>query len=214
MRISLRELIGIVTIAGLLIGLTTSTWKLRRLKDEVGRLREEVGDLGQTEADEIAAVRLSSDQPLTYRFRVRVPETAGAAYRIAYSTWWPQSKTRPEWFAATPVPPGDSVVVMSIGRDVRDDRWKISTLVRNPQQTRRVATVLPEPHVDVFRGSHDVVRTGIGREVLTKPVGRSIRILEDRWLVGEGSLMLYGDSGPDEDQIGVYAELQLDDGPL
>lgn len=77
-----------------------------------------------------------------------------------------------------------------------------------------MATVLPPEHVDVFRGSHDVLSTGVGRETQSAERKQSIRLLDERWLVGEGGLLLYGDRAPENDQIGVYAELQPDLGPL
>ena len=77
-----------------------------------------------------------------------------------------------------------------------------------------MATTLPPEQIQVFRGSHDALSTGVGRETLAVNASRSIRVLDERWLVGEGSLLLYGSRPPDRDQIGVYAELQPDDGPL
>jgi hypothetical protein len=74
--------------------------------------------------------------------------------------------------------------------------------------------VLPAEHVDIFRGSHDVISTGIGRETLAADANQSIRLLDERWLVGEKALLLYGDRAPEEDQVGIYAELQPDVGPL
>jgi hypothetical protein len=77
-----------------------------------------------------------------------------------------------------------------------------------------MATVLPPDHVGVFRGSHEVISQGITRETRVVPSNETIRLLEERWLVGETALLLYGDRAPDEDQIGIYAELQPDVGPL
>jgi hypothetical protein len=77
-----------------------------------------------------------------------------------------------------------------------------------------MATVLPSDHAGVFRGSHEVVSTGVGRETFAISSSKSIRLLDERWLVGEGSLLLYGDRAPEHDQIGIYAELQPDVGPL
>ncbi len=99
--------------------------------------------------------------------------------------------------------------------DPRDKRWKISTIVNNEHGTRRIGTALLPEHVNVFRGSHEVLSTGIPKgQTVSVEMTQSIRVLDERWLVGEGGLLLYGDSPPHEDQIGVFAELQPDTGPL
>ena len=60
-----------------------------------------------------------------------------------------------------------------------------------------MATVLPPEHVEIFRGSHEVVSTGVARETLAVSSTDSIRLLDERWLVGEGGLLLYGDRPPE-----------------
>ena len=211
-RISLREILALATIAALAAALVSARWQLSKLRTEVERLRLEAGYLSETKEGQIAAARIPSDEPLTYRLRVRVPDAP--AFRIAYSSVLPHSALAPDWFAAVEVPPGESVVTLRIGEDPRDDRWKITTLVRSDRGTKRIATVLPDQHLRVFRGSHEVWSTGIGRQTVAVDAEKSIRLLDERWLVGQGGLLLYGDRPPQQDQVGVYAELQPADRPL
>jgi hypothetical protein len=211
-RLSLREYIGLVTIAMLCVGLVTTTIRLRKSEANVAQLRSETGYLTETLPGQIAAARAPSDQPLTYRVRVRVPSSS--PFRVAYSSLWARQSSVPEWYGAVPVPPGESLITVRIHQDPRDQRWKISTQVATPQGTKRMATVLPADHVGIFQGSHEVVSTGIGRQTNAESASKSIRLLDERWLVGEGSLLLYGDRAPARDQIGVYVELQPDIGPL
>jgi hypothetical protein len=185
---------------------------MARLERELQNLRREVGYLGPVDPGQIAAVRVTSEQPLTYRVRVRVPPRPG--YRVAYSSLLPKDARGPDWYAGLRVPPGESLVTVRIAEDPRDSRWKITTLVGSERGTQRMATVLPDEHVRAFRGSHDVVSTGVGRDPWVTESGDSIRLLDERWLVGEGSLLLYGDRGPASDQLGIYLELQPDSGPL
>lgn len=212
-RISLREYLGLVTIVMLAVGLAVNSYRLRDLRQEIDALRLETGYLAKTGPDQIAAARAPSDQPLTYRVRVRVPDGA-SRFRVAYSSIWPKNSARPQWYGAVPVPAGESIVTVRIQEDPRDGKWKIATLVGSKEGNRRMATTLPPEQIRVFRGSHDALSTGVGRETVAVNASRSIRVLDERWLVGEGSLLLYGDRPPDRDQIGVYAELQPDDGPL
>ncbi|MEM1225361.1 MAG: hypothetical protein AAGJ40_06675 [Planctomycetota bacterium] len=222
---SIRGFLAVVTIIGLIIGNASLAFRLRSASTELERLRLETGYLEPSGPAQIAAVRVPGDEPLVYRFRVRVP--GPKPYRLVYSTLLPKGRTNPDWYSAMSVPPGDSVVTIRIAEDPRDERWKISTLVRDvaaarpsdpsaptPRDgggTRRMGTVLPDPHTNVFRSSHDVVSTGVPRRTVFAANGESLRLLDERWLVGEGALLLYGDRPPDADQIGVYAELQATD---
>ena len=212
-QLSLRGYLGLVTIAMLLVGLVATTLRLRKSERELTAMRKEFGYLSETLPGQIAAARAPSEQPLTYRLRVRMPGGMNG-YRVAYSSLWPRNASKPEWFGAVKVPAGESVVTVQILEDPRDHRWKISTSVAAAGGTRRMATVLPPEHIGVFRGSHEVISQGITRETCAVASDETIRLLEERWLVGETALLLYGDRAPDEDQIGVYAELQPDVGPL
>jgi hypothetical protein len=209
---SLRELLMLIALFAFAVAYAITANRNYRDQSELMRLRREVGYLAPSESDQIAAVRLSSDQPLTYRLRVRVPDSP--RYRVAYSSLWPKATSAPDWYAAAPLPAGESVVTVRILKDTRDDRWKITTLVQSDAGTKRIATVLPEDHSKTFRESHDVVSAGVGRQTVTLDKSSRLRLLDDKWLVGEGGLMLYGNKPPDSDQIGVYAELQPDIGTL
>jgi len=213
LSLSLREYLGLVTIVILVMGLGFTLQRQWRIEAEVTKLRAESGYLNRTEPGQIAAARAPSDQPLTYRVRVRVP-TGSARFRIAYSSLWPQNSTTPHWFGAVPVPSGESLVTLRILEDPRDQRWKIAALVASPEGNQRMSTVLPPEHVKIFRGSHDVVSTGVSRKTHRANATDTLRLLDERWLVGEGALLLYGDRAPKEDQVGIYAELQPDSGPL
>ncbi len=212
-RWSLREYLGLVTIISLVVALVSTSMRLRRSEAELSVLRKQFGYLSETDPGQIAAARAPSDQPLTYRMRVRVPQDAGS-FRVAYSSHWPRDATGPLWYGAVEVPPGDSMITVRILQDPRDERWKISAIVSAPIGTKRMATVLPREHVEIFKGSHEVLSTGVGRQTLAVAMDRPIRLLDERWLVGEAGLLLYGDRAPESDQIGVYAELQPDRGPL
>jgi hypothetical protein len=209
---SLATLLAVTAFIGLGLAYSTTRARLQEATAELNRLRLETGYLAETESGQIAAVRVPSDEPLTYRLRVRVPESRN--FRVAYSSLWPVGASAPEWFAAVDVPPGESLVTVQILEDPRDQQWKITTIIRSERGTKRVATVLPPPHVVVFRQSHDAVSTGVGRQTIAALASESIRLLDERWVVGEGGLLLYGDRSPEQDQIGVYAELQPDDHPL
>lgn len=211
-RFSIIRLLVITGVVALLLAHASAVRRLGRAEAELRQLRMETGYLAESGDDQIAAVRVKSDHPLTYRARVRVPATP--RFRVAYSSLWPQDAAAPAWFAAVDLPPGESVVTVRVLEDPRDERWKITTIVQSPWGSKRVATVLPPQHVEIFRGTHDAVSAGIGRQTHLATIGESIRLCDERWLVGEGSLLLYGNRAPESDLVGIFAELQPDDRPL
>lgn len=210
-QVSIRDLLLLAAMVALVLSYASNLRRMRTAEAELARLRDEVGYLQAGDEDEIAAVRIASEEPLTWQTRVRVPK--GKPYRVAYSALWRESTAAPEWFSAQPVPAGESIVTVRVLRDPRDDRWKITTIVRHLDGVSRSGTTLPDEISAVFRGTHDVLSTGVGRQTVTRPNGQSLRLLDERYFSGE-SLMLYGDRAPKEDLVGIYAELQPDIGPL
>ncbi|MCC9654965.1 hypothetical protein [Rhodopirellula halodulae] len=207
-RFSLRQLLLGITFIALVLGNVISITRLRRAESELKSLRTEVGYLSPTDEDQVAVIRAPSDTPLQYVFRVRIPDGSDWDYRLAYSTWLPKGKTQPDWYSMIAIRPGESRVTVRIAEDPRDEKWKISTLVRDGAGVRRMGTTLPDDHTSTFRTSHDVISTGVPSEMVTLPLGESLRILDDRWLVNDKSLLLSGDRPANDDQTGVYVELQ------
>lgn len=210
-QVSLRTLFVITLLIGLAVAFVLNFNRMKNAETALEQLRKEVGYLGPSEEDEVAAVRIASDEPLVWQTRVRIP--AKHRYRVAYSAVWRQATSKPDWFAAQPVPEGESVITLRVMKDPRDDKWRISTIVRHENGVGRIGTVLPDDVSVVFRGSHDVVSGGIGRQTVLRPLGEPVRLLDERYFSG-ASLLLYGDRAPEADIIGIFAELQPDIGPL
>ncbi|QDT12411.1 hypothetical protein [Planctomycetes bacterium K23_9] len=212
LQISLRELLLIMVVVAMGAAWALTRSQLQKSDSELAKLRAEVGFLEPSTADQVAAVRLPSNQPLTYRLRIRTPDHP--RYRVAYSSVWEKDSSGPTWFAAAPLPQGESVVIVRVMKDPRDERWKITTLVQSDAGTKRIGTVLPDEHAAIFRQTAEVISAGVGRQTLAIDKAKPLRLLDEKWLVGEGGLMLYGDRPPERDQVGIYAELQPDIGTL
>lgn len=192
----------IVTLAG---SHFYTSWKLNRASQELKQLRSEVGYLNDPDRSKLVAARVPSDEPLTWKIRVRTP--ALQAYQIAYSTLWTSGSAEPTWYGGQPLPAGESLITLRLLNDPRDNRWKIITLVRSQGNDWRMSTVLSDRQATLFRGSHDTIRGGIQSETAVA-AGRPLRVLEDKWFTGEGGLMLFGETAPDDDIDGLFAELQ------
>lgn len=209
-QVSIRGLLMLVALVGFAISYAINFSRMRAAEAALGKLRDEVGYLQPSDVGEVAAVRVLADEPLTWQTRVRIP--AGHSYRMAYSALWTASKQAPEWFAAQPMRPGEATIIVRVLKDPRDDRWKMSTIIRHADGVSRIATALPDEISSVFRGSYDVISAGVGRQTVARPGGQSLRIIDERFFAGD-SMLLYGDRGPSEDMVGVFVELQVDKGP-
>lgn len=210
-QLSLRSLLVTVAAVGFGLSYVSNFYRMRSAEAELTRLRDEVGYLNGGGANEIAAVRLDSDVPLVWQTRVRVPQ--GKPYRVAYGALWQEARQKPQWYAAQPVPAGESLVTIQVLKDPRDERWKIVASVRHEGGLGRIGTTLPEEIAEKLRTPHDVVSSGVGRRTETRADGDSLRLLDERFFSGR-SLAFYGDQPPKEDLVGVFAELQPDVGPL
>jgi len=208
-KFTLREMIGLVTIIALVAALWNSSRRLRDQERELTVMRKEFGYLAPSEPYELAASRSPSDQPLSYRMRVRLPPQKGTdfPYQIVYSSLWEAGESEPTWFGGVRGPGGESLITVQILDDPRDGKWKLATVVSSSSGTSRMSTVLPPPHEGIFRGSYDVISAGIGRDTLISEFGSSVRLLDERWLIEDAGVVLDG-FAPKESQVGVYAELR------
>ncbi len=210
-QLSIRTCLLLTLLVGLALGYAITFKRMRRAESELQRLRNEVGYLEPVATDHIAAIRIPSTTQLEWKARVSVPEAQ--AYRLVYSAIWREATFKPDWFSAQALPAGESTVTIQVIKDLRDDRWKLAIMVHHSGGVARMATALPDEISNVFRGSHDVISGGVGGEPLTAPAGETIHLFDERYFSGE-QLLLYGDRAPPSDLIGVFVDLQPDNGPL
>ncbi len=210
-QLTIRTVLFLTLLVGLSLAYLNTFNRMRRAETELRRLRSEVGYLEPVAADQVAAIRVPSTTQLEWKARISVPATP--AYRLAYSAVWRESTLKPDWFSAQSLPPGESTVTVQIIKDLRDDRWKMAIMVQHAGGVARMATALPDEISSVFRGSHDVISGGVGREPLTLPAGDTIHLFDERYFSGD-QLLLYGDRAPQSDLIGIFADLQPDTNPL
>jgi hypothetical protein len=210
-QVSLRTIVMATLVFAISIAFVMNYRRMRIAEAELRRLRVETGYLEASEENQLAMVRIAVDEPLVWQARVRVPKSR--RYRVAYSAVWHEATNKPDWFAAHPLPPGESVVTVRVMKDPRDDQWRISTIVRHEGGVGRIGTVLPDEISGVFRGTHDVISGGVGKQTVFCEIGKSFRLFDERYFSGTG-LLLYGDRAPDTQMVGIFAELQPDDGPL
>lgn len=202
---SLRELLALTTVCVLVISQFWTSRQLYQAHQELRQLREEIGYISETDQSKLVAVRVHSDEPLTWKLRVRVPQDH--PYGVAFATQWQAGASEPDWRSIEPLPSGESEVILRLIRDPRDNRWKIITLVRHDDNTRRVGSPLSDRQAELFQQSCDTLRGGIKGQVSVAG-GRPLRVIDEKWFSGEGGLMLFGSAAPKDNIDGVFAELK------
>lgn len=80
LRFSLTTLVLLTTITALAITVFLQWREVGPLRDEVRRLRDEVGEISLGDRDKIHAIRVHTPEPLVWKWRVWLP--AGRRYRL------------------------------------------------------------------------------------------------------------------------------------
>jgi hypothetical protein len=116
-----------MTIIGLVI-VTAQLWrKVGPLQSEVRRLRDELGVLVVDDPAKVCAIMLGSQDELTWKWQVWIPENHAASLKI-FNEMVPQSGI-PVGGSSLDLEPGDQIVVYQIKRNPRDGKWNGSLRV-------------------------------------------------------------------------------------
>lgn len=205
-RFSLRTGLLILAFAALLLSHLWTSFQLRKTRSQLLQLRSEAGYLNLENEGQTVAIRVPTDEVLTWRYRVHIPDAAQG--RLSYSTYWPANEADPEWYGAQALQPGESVVTIRVAEDPRDKKWKIGTTVRSGENTLRMETSLPEEHVELFRQSHTTFSCGVGYEQWSGPPTGSVMLVDDRLPDAAGGSLLYGGAAPESPLRGVFVKLE------
>jgi len=123
-RFSLLTLLLVTTIAAL--GVTV--WQLGRevvpLREEIRRLRDEVGDLVVEDKSKFCAIRARTDEYLTWKWRLWIPP--GQTYVLKYKSGKISEKAFDTYSASGTMyfeESGEYWVAYRIRKDPRDGRW-------------------------------------------------------------------------------------------
>ncbi len=206
---TLSKVLWAILVFGLVLSNYWTAIRLQKAEGELRKLYAEVGHLDIQDHTKVAASRIPDDTPLLWQFRVYVPQNEKC--RVAYSTRWFADASRPDWYSFIAVPAGESVVTTRIGSDERDGAWKISTSVRQNTNVSRSTTVLPDDQVTIFKQHRHAISSGqVGAETVQTNRQETLKLLEDKWILGESAIPLFGERPPVNDIVGVFLELQPD----
>lgn len=122
MRYSLLTLALVTAIIALSITVAMLYREVLPLRDEVARLRSEVGELHVGDPSKLHAIRVETDSELEWKWRLWIPE--GASYRLRAegdrvpAEGYPSDGGTVDFREA-----GEHVIRYVIRRDPRDERW-------------------------------------------------------------------------------------------
>jgi hypothetical protein len=121
-RFSLLTLLLVTAIVALSVTVAMLYRELGPLREEVSRLRNEVGELNVEDPTKLHAIRVETDNELEWKWRIWIPE--GASYRLR-GDGGPVPKEGYPMTGGTMYlrEPGEHVIRYQIRRDPRDGRW-------------------------------------------------------------------------------------------
>jgi len=121
-RFSLITLLLVTTLVALSITVVMLYRELRPLRQEVARLRNEVGELHVADATTLHAIRVESGNELEWKWRIWIPK--GTSYRLrGYGGSIPKEGYPTSGGTINFLEPGEQVIRYSIRRDPRDGQW-------------------------------------------------------------------------------------------
>ena len=211
-QFSLAKGLFIIAIIAAIAANIVTTQRLRTVTAERDRLRQELGALSIENPSQIAVIRVPGDEPLTWRYRVYVPEDK--RYRFLFATHLKAKSAAPSWAGAIVVPEGESTLRLKIFRDPRDDFWKLLVQSQNAKAVQGATSELTVEQIELFQASPSSLDQGVEHATVAIPAGESLRVVDERWYTQERGLVLYGDKPEETDVEGIFGELQPDDGPL
>ena len=121
-RFSLLTILLLMTIAGLSLVVWRQWQDVGPLREEVRRLRAEVGALAIDDKSKVHAIEVLTSEPLTWRWRVWLPTAAGAQVHIQFGgvprDGFPETR-----HTVTLHGGGEQTINMTVRRDPISDKW-------------------------------------------------------------------------------------------
>lgn len=121
-RFSLLTLLLVTAIIALSVTVAMLYRELIPLREEVARLRNELGELNVEDPTKLHAIRVETDNELEWKWRIWIPE--GASYRLRGHGGPVPKEGYPTTGGTTYLrESGEHVIRYRIRRDPRDGRW-------------------------------------------------------------------------------------------
>src|SRR5262245_56522730 len=121
-RFSLLTLLLVTTLVALSITIAMLYRELLPLRQEVARLRNEVGELHVSDATKLHMIRVDTDSELEWKWRIWIPK--GASYHLrGYGELIPKEGFPTSGGTIDLREPGEHVIRYSIRRDPKDEQW-------------------------------------------------------------------------------------------
>lgn len=171
-RFSLRTLLLVTAIIALSVTVAMQYRELGPLREEVARLRREVGELTVEDPTKLHAIRVETENELEWKWRIWIPE--GASYRLrSHGGPIPKEGYPTDGGTTYLRKPGEYIIRYVIRRDPRDGRWNGS--LHSPR-----GSVGKDHQPWVEWNSRVSMTAGVGQSTQSYETGRLVEITRYR----------------------------------
>ncbi|MCO6044501.1 hypothetical protein NG895_11350 [Aeoliella sp. ICT_H6.2] len=158
-RFSLRTLLLATVFLAMALAIVVLSWELIPLRAEVQRLRDEAGYLTIEDPTKLHAIRLESESPLVWRWKVWVPAGPGKVWMGAKVGDIPAADQMQVLGGVGTLrhDAQELIVTVAVFQDL-DEKWKLSVRFGGSQSKR----VLTEEQLSAMRDQSSSFGSGVG----------------------------------------------------
>ena len=171
-QFSLLSALLLLTIAGMAIVIVQLWREVGPLREEVRRLRDEVGAISVEDATKVYAIRVDTDDDLAWKWRIWLPENRVYVLR-SHGEDVPKTGFPPAGGSIWLREPGEHVVVYRIRRDERNSQWY-------GQLETRTGSVGSDNHPWVEWTSRTSTTDGVGKSTQAFAPNQRVEIIRHR----------------------------------
>ncbi|WP_442481576.1 hypothetical protein [Aeoliella sp. SH292] len=166
-------------------------WELIPLRAEVQRLRNEAGYLTVDDPSKLQAIRLDSDSPLVWRWKVWIPKGTGTVFANAMIGDIPASGDFVRMSGGAGIArerDQETVVTVKVYQDLHLD-WTLSCEIGGAQIRR----TLTAEEVAAIRDKRGYSREGVGNTTQAGDDGKYFILLRERFAAPGAGFVDFGD---------------------
>lgn len=156
-RLSLRELLLIVTVVAACVGLFVVASRQKKAESELRVLREEVGQLTIEDEKKLHAIALDTDEPNSWKWRLYIPKGHKYFWHVAYEDIPRDDLPKAATSGVSNMPyweTDNEVLVTAKLRQSEDGNWRLSVdskIGDSKNQMYGLSAIIPDEKLEWMR---------------------------------------------------------------